>query len=89
MNVVFMCILELLNPAILCLLQQLLVGLPSLQYGMPAGKDWSHALSSDCSMVCHRCDVFSIHLLIIAIPVIFGNVDFFQYSGCVHCEDLL
>lgn len=56
---------------------------------MPPGKDWSHALSSDCSMVCHGCDTFSTHLLKIAIPVMFGNLDFFQNSGCVHCKDML
>lgn len=90
MNVVLMCILELLNPAILCLLQQLLVGYPCCSSTeCHRERTWSHALSSDCSMVCHGCDVFSTHLLIIAIPVIFENVDFFQYSGCVHCKDLL
>lgn len=35
-------------------------------------------MSSDCSMVCHGCDVFYTRLLTIAIPVIFGNVDFFS-----------
>lgn len=59
MNVVFVCILELFHPALLCLLQQLLWD-PSLQeYGRGLGKDWSHALSSGCSMVCHGRDVFS------------------------------
>lgn len=37
-------------------------------------------LSSDRSMVCHGCDIFSTHLLIIAIPVIFGNLDFFFFN---------
>lgn len=77
MKVVFVCILELFNLAILCLLQHLLGDPLVAVVWHAAGKDWSHALSSDRSMVCHGCDIFSTHLLIIAIPVIFGNLDFF------------
>lgn len=90
MKVVFVCIPELFNLAILCLLQHLL-GDPLVAVVWNAARKGLEPRSEfRPSMVCHGCDRFSTHLLIIAIPVIFGNLDFFcQYYGCVHCKDLL
>lgn len=93
MNVVLMCVLELLNPAILCLLQQLLVGCPCCSSTeCHQERTGATLLSSDCSMVCHGCGVFSYPFVnnchsgyIWKCRFFFNTLDVFIVKTCYEC----